>query len=53
MLLNLCDFFPPLFLHVLLLRFAFTFALPHDDDIVDVYSRMFTLWKTLADGKWS
>ena len=42
------DFFPPRFLHVLLLRLAFTFALPNDDDraaIVDVYSRKCTLWK--------
>jgi len=50
------DFFPPRFLHVLLLRLAFTFALPKtsgvlddDDDggatIVDVYSRKCTLWK--------
>ena len=50
------DFFPPRFLHVLLLRLAFTFALPNtsgefdddDDDgatAVDVYSRKCTLWK--------
>ena len=42
------DFFPPRFLHVLLLRLAFTFALRNDDDrnaIVDVYSRKCTLWK--------
>ena len=42
------DFFPPRFLHVLLLRLAFTFALPSDDDraaTVDVYSRKCTLWK--------
>ena len=46
------DFFPPRFLHVLLLRLAFTFALPKtpselDDEaaIVDVYSRKCTLWK--------
>ena len=42
------DFFPPRFLHVLLLRLAFTFALPNDNDrdaIVDVYSRKCTLWK--------
>ena len=46
------DFFPPRFLHVLLLRLAFTFALPKtpgglDDGsaIVDVYSRKCTLWK--------
>ena len=47
------DFFPPRFLHVLLLRLAFTFALPNtssgiDDDsaaIVDVYSRKCALWK--------
>jgi len=47
------DFFPPGFLHVLLLRLAFTFALPKtpselDDEaaIVDVYSRKCTLWKS-------
>ena len=46
------DFFPSRFLHVLLLRLAFTFALPKtpselDDGaaIVDVYSRKCTLWK--------
>ena len=42
------DFFPPRFLHVLLLRLAFTFALPNDDDrdaTMDVYSRKCTLWK--------
>ena len=42
------DFFPPRFLHVLLLRLAFTFALPSDDyrDVtVNVYSRKCTLWK--------
>ena len=46
------DFFPPRFFHVLLLRLAFTFALPKtpselDDGsaIVDVYSRKCTLWK--------
>ena len=47
------DFFPPRFLHVLLLRLAFTFALPKtsgafDDDggaIVDVHNRKCTLWK--------
>ena len=47
------DFFPPRFLHVLLLRLAFTFALPRtssefDNDgvaIVDLYSRKCTLWK--------
>ena len=46
------DYFPPRFLHVLLLRLAFTFALPKtpsdlDDGcaIVDVYSRKCTLWK--------
>ena len=41
------NFFPPRFLHVLLLRLAFTFALPHDDDrdAADVYSRKCTLWK--------
>ena len=37
------DFFPPRFLHVLLLRLAFTFALSNDDE--DVYSRKCTLWK--------
>ena len=42
------DFFPPRFLHVLLLRLAFTCALPNDDDrdaMVDAYSRKCTLWK--------
>ena len=47
------DFFPLRFLHVLLLRLAFTFALPNtsgmfDDDgavVVNVYSRKCTLWK--------
>ena len=46
------DFFPPRFLHVLLLRLAFTFALPKTSsqsasstcDVV-VYSRKCTLWK--------
>ena len=47
-----CDFFPPRFLHVLLLRLAFTFALPKTSSHsvssasdVDVYSRKCTLWK--------
>ena len=47
------DFFPPRFLHVLLLRLAFKFALPNtpsafDDDgaaKVDAYNRKCTLWK--------
>ena len=46
------DFFPPRFLHVLLLRLAFTFALPKTSaesvesiSDVDVYSRRCTLWK--------
>ena len=44
MLLNL----HPHFLHVLLPRLAFTFALSNDDDkdaIADAYSRKCTLWK--------
>ena len=47
------DFFPPRFLHVLLLRLAFTFALPKAStesvgsaSDVDVYSRRCTLWKS-------
>ena len=46
------DFFPPRLLHVLLLRLAFTFALPKTSpqsvgsaSDVDVYSRKCTLWK--------
>ena len=47
------DFFPPRFLHVLLLRLAFTFALPKTTGCrsvgsasdVDVYSRKCLLWK--------
>ena len=47
------DFFPPRFLHVLLLRLAFTFALPKTSaesvgsaSDVDVYSRKCLLWKS-------
>ena len=45
------DFFPPRFLHVLLLRLAFTFALPHAlvspeaRSSSNLYSRRCTLWK--------
>ena len=45
------DFFPPRFLHVLLLRLAFSFALPHAlvspeaKSSSSLYSRRCTLWK--------
>ena len=46
------DFFPPRFLHVLLLRLAFAFALPTTSGVlddgaakVDLYNRKCTLWK--------